>query len=213
MYLIASIALIHLVACLSPGPDIFLVALNSLRHGHRTGIATTGGILTGVCIQITVGITGVSFLVSQSAAVHAAMAIGGSLWLAWLGFSGLRQWRARHSTPSPGQSGRREPLPGRRAWRDGFLVNILNPKALLYFIGLFSVMLGPDVPLSLRMTSGLTMLVVQAVAFSAVAVLIDRPAFHDRWQPAQRALEGLLSIILLLLGTSICLTTLYSLLA
>lgn len=215
MDLLLSIAVIHLLACLSPGPDIFLVVLNSLRHGWRTGIATTAGILTGVAVQITLGIAGISYLVTRSAVLHDGLALAGGAWLLHLGWRGLRA-----AAPAPAGPGAPPSGPGVRelrgyadAWTQGLLVNLLNPKALLFFLSLFSVMLGPDVPLPLRIACGFTMLGVQAAAFSAVAVLMDRPRFKDRWLRLQHWLERGISLILILLGIWIWLTILRSLAA
>jgi threonine efflux protein len=215
MYLILSVCLIHLIACLSPGPDIFLVVLNSIRSGFKAGIATTAGILCGVTIQITVGISGISFLLEQNETVHKGMALLGSMWLAYLGIRGILSSR-RHKPSNPESFGTASQAPGNgfaERMRDGFLVNILNPKALLYFLGLFSVMLGPDVPIISRIACAGAMLFVQAAAFSSVALLITRPLLKTKWTQFQHVLEFTLSTILLLLGLSICLTTLYSLLA
>lgn len=213
MYLILSVCLIHLVACLSPGPDIFLVALNSIRSGFKAGVATTAGILCGVSIQITVGISGISFLLAQNDDAHNGMAVLGSLWLSYLGIKGILNSR-RNRGPDNFETAPQETQGGVAGkMRDGFLVNILNPKALLYFLGLFSVMLGPDVPISSRIACAGGMLLVQAVAFSTVALLITRTLFKTKWNRFQHILEFTLSTILLLLGLSICLTTLYSLLA
>lgn len=215
MYLILSVSLIHLIACLSPGPDILLVVLNSIRSGFKAGIATTAGILCGVAIQIAIGIAGISYLLEQNEAVHKGMAILGSLWLAYLGIKGILSSRRQKSTNQDNvettSRGPHEGFAGRM--RDGFVVNILNPKALLYFLGLFSVMLGPDVPIFSRMACAVAMLSVQAVAFSAVAFLITRPLFRTNWTQFQHVLEFTLSTILLLLGLFICLTSLYSLVA
>lgn len=213
MYLILSVSLIHLIACLSPGPDVFLVALNSIRSGFKAGIATTAGILCGVTIQITVGISGISYLLEQNVAVHKGMAVLGSLWLSYLGIKGILNSR-RNRNPDNLETAPQKPHVGFAVkMRDGFLVNILNPKALLYFLGLFSVMLGPDVPIMSRIACAGSMLTVQAVAFSMLAFLITRPLFRSNWTQFQHVLEFILSTILLLLGLFICLTTLYSLAA
>ncbi|MGC9451000.1 MAG: LysE family translocator [Oceanipulchritudo sp.] len=206
MELVFSIALIHLLACLSPGPDIFLVVLNSLRHGWRTGVATTAGILTGVAVQITIGITGISYLVTRSPGMESAVGLAGGAWLVYLGGRGLLPGKGQAVRDNDGQVA----ASGRSAWLQGLLVNLLNPKALLFFLSLFSVMLGPDVPLPIRVACGLTMLGVQAAAFTAVAFLLDRPRFKDGWIRLQFWLDRAISLILLLLGGWIWITTLLS---
>ena len=210
MDLILTIALIHLVACLSPGPDIFLVVLNSLRHGWRTGVATTAGILTGVTLHITLGIAGISYLITRSERWELAIGLAGGAWLLYLGGRGILSAgkvvtdatrRERINQPAASFSA---------AWTQGLLVNLLNPKALLYFLSLFSVMLGPDIRLTTKIASGATLLGVQALAFSTVAILMDRPQFKDQWLRTQIWLDRAISLIFIALGLWIWTSSLYS---
>lgn len=211
MQLIITVAAIHLMACLSPGPDIFLVVLNSLRHGWRAGVATTTGILSGVLLHIIFGITGLSYLLTRNADLHTALALAGGAWLMFLGIRGIRH----NPKDRPGNAVQvdKKTLPKGflDSWTQGFLANLLNPKALLYLLSLFSVMLGPDVPLRIRIASGAAMLAVQACAFSSVALLTDRPHFKDKWIRLQTWLDRGISIVLLALGLWIWVLKLLSL--
>lgn len=202
MEFILTIAAIHLVACLSPGPDIFLVVLNSMRHGWKTGVATTLGILSGVSLHITLGLTGISYLITRGERIELAVSLAGGAWLIYLGAKGLRGLRSMpesRTNPDP-QADKKAPMAISAAWTQGFLVNLLNPKALLFFLSLFSVMLGPELPLGLRIASGAVMICVQAIAFSMVAILVDRPRFTSGWAKLQHWLEICISLILFLLG-------------
>lgn len=199
MELILTIAAIHLVACLSPGPDIFLVVLNSLRHGRQTAILTTIGILCGVSLHITFGITGISYLLTRGEGVETAVGLAGGTWLLFLGQAGLR--KRPPDTASEEEAEAAPSPPGvRSAWLQGFLVNLLNPKALLFFLSLFSVLLGPEIATKVKIAAGATMIAVQAMAFSLVAILVDRPLFRQRWARLQVFLDRGISIILVFLG-------------
>lgn len=200
MELILSIALIHLLACLSPGPDIFLVVLNSLRHDWRIGVWTTLGILSGVSLQIAFGLTGITLLFTRGSGMAHWVALAGGAWLVYLGIRGLisRQERTTGSGTA-GPEALAVPSVG-DAWLQGFLVNLLNPKALLFFLSIFSVMLGPEVPIGLRIACGLTMVGVQGIAFTLVAVLVDRSGFKSRWSRLQVWLERIISCLLTGLG-------------
>jgi threonine/homoserine/homoserine lactone efflux protein len=207
MELILSIALIHLLACLSPGPDIFLVVLNSLRHDWRVGVWTTLGILSGVSLQIALGITGITLLLTRGGATGQIIALAGGAWLIYLGVRGIAGTRRRSRQPDAPLP---EPLAAPAladAWLQGLLVNLLNPKALLYFLSIFSVMLGPEVSLHMRIACGLTMISVQGIAFSLVALLIDRPHFKDRWARLQGWLELGISCLLTAIGLWIWIST------
>lgn len=201
MDLILTIAGIHLLACLSPGPDVFLVILNSLRHGWTTGAATTSGILTGVSLQIALGLTGISYLLTRGPGVELSIALAGGAWLMYLGRKGFRRRPQKLPLPSPINKGPREAAPTfSEAWVQGLLTHILNPKAILYFLSLFSVMLGPEVDLPTKVTAGAAMILTQASAFLLVAVLSDRPVFKARWSLIQDLLDIAISLILFGIG-------------
>ena len=209
MELILTIAAIHLVACLSPGPDIFLVVYNSMRHGWRIGMATTAGILCGVGLHISIGLTGVSYLITRGKGFEMALSLAGGTWLIYLGLRGLVDfWKSRNKSTDPeiAQSNSTSHSAG-SAWTQGFLVNLLNPKALLFFLSLFSVMLGPNLPMGIRISCGLVMVMTQAVAFALVAILVDRPRMKAGWRGAQLWLELGISVILLGLGLWIWIRT------
>jgi threonine/homoserine/homoserine lactone efflux protein len=164
-------------------------------------VATTAGILSGVSLQIALGLTGISWLLTRGELFEHLIALAGGAWLIYLGQKGLRnQKRAGPQPDTTGQSPDPAPLSCRSAWTQGFLVNLLNPKAFLFFLSLFSVMLGPDLPLRVRVTSGGVMIAVQAIAFSTVAILVDRPRFKAKWSRLQHWLELGISVILLVLG-------------
>ena len=215
MEFILTIAAIHLVACLSPGPDIFLVVFNSMRHGWRTGVVTTLGILCGVSLHISLGLTGVSYLITRGQVFERVLSLAGGSWLIYLGIKGLIscwRWAAEATEPDQAQEGPDE-IRFHDAWTQGFFVNVLNPKAMLFFLSLFSVMLGPDLPLEIRMASGGVMVFVQAIAFSLVAFLVDRPRFKSSWKHLQLWLEVGISVILLVLGLWIWIASILSMLA
>lgn len=215
MDFLLSIAVIHLIACLSPGPDILLVIQTSLRSGFRTALATVAGILSGVAVHILLGLTGVSVLIATQPLARTALALAGASYLLFLGLRGLLQTRPRtdnDSPPATSPASRRHPsLPA--SFRSGLWINLLNAKALLFFLSLFSVMLGPDVPLPTRILAGFTMLAVQAVAFSLVARLADQPRFRSAWPRWQHRLDLAISFLLACLGCWIWITQLASLAA
>ncbi len=213
MYLLLTVAAIHLIACLSPGPDVFLVILNSLRFGWRTGVATTVGILCGVTLQISLGIAGVAYLLTRNPATTTVAGAAGGLWLIYRGWKGVRHARSS-ACPIVGASispGTRRGLA--RHGAEGFLVNVLNPKALLYFLSLFTALLGPDVPLGRKFACGLVMIATQATAFFLLAWFIAMGGKTSQWQRWQTALEWIISLLLILIGVVLWIQTLQSLLA
>lgn len=215
MELVFTIAVVHLMACLSPGPDILVVVRNSARHGLAAGLHTTAGILCGVSLQILLGLTGISYLVTRSPNLNLLLALAGASWLLYLGLRGLFSLR----TARAGSSSQLDEAAGGRSrsftsvsfWLQGWLVNLLNPKALLFFIGLYSAMLGPTVPLPIKIACAGAQIAVQAVAFSTVALLTARAGQPLRaWPRLQLSMDAAASLLLIAIGIWIWIETLIS---
>ncbi|MCC5806774.1 MAG: LysE family transporter [Opitutales bacterium] len=190
-----SIAILHLAASLSPGPDSLLTVRNSLRGGTTDGFATLGGILLGVALQITLAMAGLTLLLDHLPAAQTVLAVAGAGFLAYLGMRSLRAGAAPAAEDSP--AARRHP---RTALAEGFATNLLNPKAIAYFISVFSLTLTPALPLRLRFTAALLMIAVQAAGFAAL-ILLAR-TLRQRITPLMRPLDALSGIFFLLFAAA-----------
>ncbi len=190
-----SIAFVHLAASVSPGPDSLLTVRNSLRGGAVDGLATLTGILLGVALQIALALAGLTLLLAHLPAARIVLAGAGATFLVWLGIRSLRA-----GTVPPADTThlrRRDP---RKAVVEGFVTNILNPKAIAYFISLFSLTLTPDIPLRLRLTAALLMIAVQAAGYG-VLILLAR-TLRQRITRMMRPLETLCGVFFLLFAAA-----------
>ncbi len=190
-----SVTLLHLAASLSPGPDSLLTVRNSLRGGPADGFATLGGILLGVTLQITLALAGLTFLFNHLPGARTVLAVAGAGFLAYLGIRSLRTGAAPAADGIPAV-----PRRPRKALAEGFATNLLNPKAVAYFISLFSLTLTPAVPLRLRLTAALLMIAAQAAGFAAL-VLLTR-ALRQRLTRLMRPLETLSGIFFLVFAAA-----------
>lgn len=118
---------------LVPGPAVLYVAGQGMRHGRMPGIAAALGVLSGNAIWFAASAFGLATLVALAAPVFVAIKWLGAAYLTWLG---LCAWRdAVRGSDSPRIVAR--PLPaGDRIWRQGVLLQLANPKAVLFFTAL-----------------------------------------------------------------------------
>ena len=155
---------VHALACLSPGPDSLLTLRNTLVRGAAAGYATLGGILTGVSTHIVLAIGGLSLLASQHPLILRFIALAGALYFFYLGVRSLR--------PLQEEEVKAEKAAGRRfhggPFAEGLLTNLLNAKAILYFLSIFSITLGAESGTGLRLQAGAIMVVTQLVGYSAL---------------------------------------------
>ena len=125
-----------LIIAAIPGPGIFYVAARTLSGGRQAGIASTFGTALGVFVHIVAGGFGVSAIILASAQLFALLKLIGALYLVWLG---IRAFREAGDTP-PEQI---VPSGAERAFRDGVLVEALNPKTATFFLAFIPQFLDP----------------------------------------------------------------------
>ncbi|MDP5239001.1 LysE family transporter [Uliginosibacterium sp. 31-16] len=127
---------IHAVALISPGPDFAVVTRLSIVAGRRTGLWAAAGVAAAIGVYVLICALGLSLVLAALPGLSQLLSVVGALYLGWLGIQCLR---SRGQMPEA-QTG----LAGRRAFVTGFLTNLLNPKAMLYFGSILSQVLTPD---------------------------------------------------------------------
>ncbi|MFC6157418.1 LysE family translocator [Kribbella jiaozuonensis] len=109
-----------------PGPNNLYISLRSLTQGRRAGVVSALAVETGTLVYIVVTALGLAALVKASPALFTAITVTGALYLAYLGIKTLRASSAELNGIAPAPLG--------RVFRDGVVVNLLNPKAALFFL-------------------------------------------------------------------------------
>lgn len=115
---------------ITPGPGIFYVAARTLSGGRSEGIASSLGNGLGGLFHVVAGSLGVSAIVLASAELFTALKVVGALYLVWMGYRTIRH--ARLDYKSLGHS--EPPVGTMRAFRDGVLVEVMNPKTAAFFL-------------------------------------------------------------------------------
>lgn len=180
------VALAHLLAVASPGPDFAIVLRQSLVHGRRTAIWTSVGVGVAILLHVAYSLLGLGLLIRSSAAWFDGLKWTGAGYLAWLGVQALRSRRRPEDAPATGIRVDNEPR-ARGAFATGFLTNALNPKATLFFVALFATVISPGTSKWVQAGYGLWMAGATAAWFSLVAVAFTRPGArriflrHGHW--------------------------------
>lgn len=115
----------------TPGPDTVLVVRNVLRGGVRGGIATSFGSATGLLVHLAASTLGLSAVMLHSAEAFHMVRIAGACYLIWLG---ARALFAAMQGQLPELSVEASTTARGRAWREGFLTNVLNPKVAVFYL-------------------------------------------------------------------------------
>ena len=130
------------VLAATPGPGIFYVAARTLAGGRAEGVASSFGTGVGGMVHVLAGSLGVSAIVLASAELFTALKLIGAAYLIWLG---LRTFHSAYRDASIGlSSGSVAPPVGpRRAFREGVLVEALNPKTAAFFLAFVPQFVDP----------------------------------------------------------------------
>jgi len=130
-----------LLLAFTPGPGLFYVAARTLAGGRAEGMASSLGTGLGGTAHVVAGALGVSALVLASAELFTALKLIGAVYLAWLGFRTIVA--AREDAREAGQAAATPPVGVSRAFREGVLVEALNPKTAAFFIAFVPQFVDP----------------------------------------------------------------------
>jgi threonine/homoserine/homoserine lactone efflux protein len=126
-----------LVVAITPGPGILYIVARTLAGGSREGLASSVGLGLGGLVHVVGGAFGISALVMASAEAFTLLKIAGALYLIWLG---LNTWRgARIVEPTEVRT-----TGMRRAFREGIVVEALNPKTAAFFLAFIPQFVDPS---------------------------------------------------------------------
>jgi threonine efflux protein len=201
----AVLTAVHLLAAASPGPDFAFVTRQSLVHGRRAGLLASLGIALGLSIHIAYSAAGLAAVVAHSANWMTAIKIAGGAYLVWLGVQGVRAG-ANPASAAADTDGAVMPASSWRQIAGGFLCNALNPKAPIYFLALFTVVLSPDLPAPTLVLYGAWIMVLQGLWFALVATVFAHPAVRDRLVAVRHWIDRLFGVALIALGARVLLT-------
>lgn len=129
---------------LTPGVDTLLVIRNSLRGGWRDGIFSSLGICSALFVHALISALGISLILLQTAWAFTLLKAGGALYLIFLGLSGIYSAIKKDGLFSLPQSPRKgKSFAARVSFQEGFLSNLLNPKAVIFYLAFLPQFISP----------------------------------------------------------------------
>jgi threonine/homoserine/homoserine lactone efflux protein len=179
-----------LLVAITPGPGVFYIVARTLARGRREGLASSAGLALGGLVHVFGGAVGLSALIMASAKAFTLLKIAGALYLIWLG---LKTWReARTIEPTHVQTTR-----ARRAFREGIVVEALNPKTAAFFLAFIPQFVDPSANvaaqfivlglISVALNTSVDLVVTYWTA-KARSGLARRPSFVTRTRQASGAI-------------------------
>ena len=196
-----TITIIQLLAIMSPGPDFAIICRNSLIYSRRTGIYSAVGISLGILVHVTYTLVGIGLIISRSIFLFSTLKLLGAAYLIYIGYKSLK---AKPNGKITAFTAKKD-LSRLQAIKMGFITNILNPKVTLFFFSLFTQVISPNTPASLRALYGLQMFVFTLSWFTLLAIAISHPIVKNRFLSVSHYVEKTMGVILITLGIKVAL--------
>jgi threonine/homoserine/homoserine lactone efflux protein len=189
------------LGAMSPGPSLAVVLRHTLSGGRGNGCVAAIAHGLGIALYSLLSISGLAVLITASPSIFRAFQWAGAAYLAWLGIRGLlAKAEPIQATPESAASA--------GAALDGFLIVFLNPKIAVFFIALFSQVIGNETPLTARIGYAATAWFIDTAWYLTVAWLLSSPRWLEKLQRKAIWFERLFGIILLALAARLLLETL-----
>ena len=131
--LIIMISLAHLAAVISPGPDFVMVVKNALSYSRKIGVYTAIGIGSGIIVHVSYTFFGLGYFIQENTIFFKVIQYLGAAYLFYMGFTALFSSSSKHQLVKDAQTIKN--ISASKAFQIGFLTNVLNPKAALFFFG------------------------------------------------------------------------------
>lgn len=201
--ILITLASVHFVALMSPGPDVALVVQNATRYGRQTGVFIALGLSCGILFHSLLSLTGVSYLVHQHPTLFAILQLAGGSYLLYLGIGALKATYTQWTSPSTNEIIENPALllsNKRQAFSRGFMTNILNPKALVFFISLMSSLVPAGMSLSGKASALFILWGLSLLWFASLAWMLSTKRLQKRLQSLSTYIDGLCGVIFTAIG-------------
>lgn len=195
-----TVALVHILAVMSPGPDFAVVTKNSLVYSRKSGLFSAMGVGLGILVHITYSIIGVALIISKTPILLTVIKYVGACYIAYLGYLSLsdKYHAARNAKHEAGHD-----LSRGQALKMGFITNVTNPNATLFFLSIFTTLISAHTPAFIKTLYGLEMSLATFLWFALVALVFSHSILKNRISGVQFYIEKIMGVVLLLLALKI----------
>lgn len=201
------IVIAHFFAVASPGPDFAVVLKQSVQQGRRNALWTSAGVGAAILLHVAYCVLGVALILTQSPSLFMALKYLAGAYLAYLGVQALRSAKLPASNEGEAvkdvenKTVQEEPV--WVAFRRGFFTNALNPKATLFFMSLFTLVISPTTPTSVQVGYGVYMALATWAWFSMLSMMLSRDNVRGFFQQRGYWFDRGIGIILITLAVRV----------
>jgi RhtB (resistance to homoserine/threonine) family protein len=201
-YMIELISLMAIFsfAIVSPGADLAMVMRQALVHGRRQAIITSFGIGTALMFHVSYTILGLGLIISQSVYLFNIVKWLGVAYLIYIGVKALKAGRTEITVSAEAQGETPRKQSAAKAFMLGFAANALNPKAVFFFLSIFSTVVGAHTPMAIKFGYGTVMATCLIIWFVGVSAFMTTPRMRAAFSRASKWIDRTSGVVFIALG-------------
>lgn len=192
------------VALMSPGPDFVVAVRNAVLYSRATGLMTALGFAAGVAVHVGYTLAGLAALIAHSVIAFSILKYAGAAYLFFMAYKALKS-KGFEAPSIDGTEQEKRKLSPFKAFRDGFLTNLLNPKATMFFLAIFSQFITPETGHAVQALYGATCIVMTGLWFSFVTLVLTGQRIKSIFLRASRWIDRICGVLLVGLGIRLAL--------
>ncbi|WP_410016455.1 LysE family translocator [Sodalis sp. C49] len=196
------VASIATLGMLSPGPDFFLVIRNAARYRKRAAMMTSLGVICGVATHMSYCVAGLAVLITTTPWLFNLLKYAGAGYLIWIGIQALLSRGAGRISLNDAPH---QPVSLKTAFIQGYLNNLLNPKATLFFLAVFTQVLQVQSDVAEKLWYAGIILLLALVWWPLLVLLIQSGPVRRALAKTQKLVDKLLGGVLIALGIKVAL--------
>ncbi|WP_022941745.1 LysE family translocator [Psychromonas hadalis] len=196
---IIAVTSIAILMAVIPGVDFVMVTRTSIRNGRLAGLYTTLGVCLSICIHASYSIAGLAVVIANSEWLFSIIKYAGAAYLMVIAW----QLLTTRALLNNDQGVDVTPISHFGALRLGFISNILNPKAPIFFISIFTQVVSLQTPLIMQIGYGLIIVLAHLIWFGCVALLLSQPSLLPRFNKHKQKIDKGAGILLILFAVNL----------
>ena len=199
MSIFLTVAILHFFAVASPGPDFILVTRQCMRYGRKVALWTSLGIALGILFHVALSLTGLTILTQNEPLIFWYLKLAASFYIGYLGLVSLFS----RSSINLDNNFSNEISKKVKSVSTGFLTNVLNPKAFIFFITVFTLVIDIDTTKVIKIFLGIYMSMATFIWFSFISILITNKNAINRFKKSIPLVERFTGLLLIFIALQI----------
>jgi RhtB (resistance to homoserine/threonine) family protein len=200
---IVTVLVVGFFVIITPGPNMAVVIKNTISGNTFSGIFTSIGLALGNLVHITYCLIGIGLIISKSIIIFNIIKILGAIYLIYLGIMIIKSKQKIYSENIKESVSKKSVF---KCLLNGFITDLLNPKATLFFLSLFTQIIKADSTILERIFCGALIAILEVLCFSILSIIIGNQIVKRMISRMIPIIEKITGILLILLGIRIIFT-------